>query len=328
MKTNYERLESGWGKVSPSDSVWVPGRGWRLRSTLDAPPILAIGLAKLPKLLERVSVKGPGSGSMTVMASGLDDESMNCCLVLPKRPIGGSPGWADLLGLPEKVGDGLHGPGTKLARQIMRSKHGSIVAFKEIASRARRVGARVGLFGGAVRDFAIDGKIADPKDIDVVVEGASPAAIIGAGRMNSSGVIRSDVFGFPVDMWSIKDVWAFKSKTVDLGRDPRLEDLPSTSFFDVDSVVLIPGVPEIKFRQVFVTALMSRKVGVMLSENPWPAVQAVRMASLARRFGMKPSPELELWIASHHVSKSIMKRVAVLRGEDVMSHDGGFGFPI
>src|SRR5262245_31728529 len=78
---------------------------------------------------------------------------------------------------------------------------------------------RVAVFGGTLRDLALHGTAARPRDIDLVVEGESEAHLfhfLGRYRptRNRFGGFRFKVDRWSFDVWRVEDTWAVRQGLV------------------------------------------------------------------------------------------------------------------
>ncbi|MES2459315.1 MAG: hypothetical protein V4671_01940 [Armatimonadota bacterium] len=155
-------------------------------------------------------------------------------------------------------------------------------ASYDIIRTLQERGMRTAVFGGAVRDVARFGPSYRPRDIDLVVEGASNEVLLS---LFSSYVIRSTRFGglrlnyngYLVDIWPLQDTWAFRQGLVS---DVTFQGLTRTTFLDVEAVAVVVGgtLPERMrmYEYNFLDAMHGGCVDISLKENPWPCQSLVR----------------------------------------------------
>lgn len=159
------------------------------------------------------------------------------------------------------------------------------------------------IFGGAVRDIAIFGRAARPRDIDLVVgdiDGEELASVLApfVRKKTRFGGLRLVVQGVQVDIWPLSETWAFRNRLVNHIEFSRL---PETTFLNVDAVaveligcLLKPG--EI-YSKGFFEGIRNRVIDVNFAINPYPEKVVVRSLSLARRIEFSVGPRLAELVA-------------------------------
>jgi hypothetical protein len=170
----------------------------------------------------------------------------------------------------------------KINAFLKRQQAGTKKCLAELSSNFEQVF----LFGGAIRDIALSGEKACPRDLDLVIVGAPSDAL---EKMLREYIVRRTSFGGLklrtddtwIDLWRLEDTWAFQQKLV----QPSPENLPQTTFLTSQAVAVeicgdtIGRVFEKGFRR-------SLNLGVLepnLAENPFPALSIVRAIVIARK---------------------------------------------
>ena len=156
----------------------------------------------------------------------------------------------------------------------------------ELFNTLARVG-RVAIFGGVLRDLALDGLAARPRDIDVVVEcdrRADLAMCLTPFRpeRNRFGGFRYRVGGWLFDTWCTKDTWAVKEGLVEA---QGLDDLVRTTYFDWDAALYEVRSASFAILPDYFQRLASSVVDINLPDNPNPIgnlVRALRFLVLGR----------------------------------------------
>lgn len=134
------------------------------------------------------------------------------------------------------------------------------------------------LFGGILRDLALLGRRGFNADIDLVVEGEWHHCIpylqsLGAHR-NKFGGYRLKVGGWPIDIWNAKDTWAIRHGWVPY-RD--IASLTQTTVLNWDAILMNWRNRTFIYRDGYLNALRSRKLDIVLEQNPNPLGMAVRV---------------------------------------------------
>lgn len=154
-------------------------------------------------------------------------------------------------------------------------------------------------FGGFPRDLMVAGIDAVPRDLDIVLAEdciAQVEAELSAHveRTTRFGGLHLSVHGWDVDVWSLEQTWAFRN---DEQFDVTFEDLPKTTFLDVDAVAVSmnDGSPHVH-EHGFFDAIRARTVGLNYRPNPYPALCAVRALDIAHRLDFSLDAELVSYI--------------------------------
>jgi hypothetical protein len=182
-------------------------------------------------------------------------------------------------------------------------------ALKRVLDRFLRFEWPVYMFGGMVRDIAVTGARAVPRDLDLVVDGADPDALCAHF---SDEVRRRTRFGgfnlrickrgveWDVDIWPLDETWAFG----DSNMEPSIENLPRTTFLNVEAVVVrmapFPGnVGRTIHESGFFEAINSRTLEVNYRRNRYPSSCVIRSLVTAWRLRYRLGPKLCRYIVEH-----------------------------
>jgi hypothetical protein len=158
------------------------------------------------------------------------------------------------------------------------------------------------LFGGFPRDLAVFGASAEPRDIDIVVERATADDIersLGAfvRRHTRFGGFALHLYGWDVDIWPVRDTWAFRSLW---NRAGSIEELPQTTFLNAEAVLVEVRNPHKKERRVieqgFFDGIRKRELELNLPANPYPELCVVRALFLALKLDFTLGPRLVKFI--------------------------------
>lgn len=155
------------------------------------------------------------------------------------------------------------------------------------------------VFGGFPRDLMVAGIDAVPRDLDIVlakdciteVETELSAHVERATRF---GGLHLSLHGWDVDVWSLEQTWAFRH---DDRFDVTFEELPNTTFLDVDAVAvsITEDSPHIH-EHGFFDAIHARTVGLNYRHNPYPSLCAVRALDIACRLDFSLDSELVSYV--------------------------------
>lgn len=169
------------------------------------------------------------------------------------------------------------------------------------------------LFGGLLRDLMTASPLAQPRDIDIVIDCLRREEIEDlvrdfATRTNRFGGIRV-MSRIPIDLWCLRDTWAFTR-----GFWPRApENLPKTTFLNVEAVVasINPGDGRSGRRIYsagFFEAIDSQTLRLNCPDNPYPALCIVRTIVMARR--------LDFWLEPP-LAEYLVREASGVSGEDL-----------
>ncbi|MFZ0181476.1 MAG: hypothetical protein WAL84_16645, partial [Candidatus Dormiibacterota bacterium] len=157
------------------------------------------------------------------------------------------------------------------------------------------------IFGGTLRDLMVNGASTGPRDIDVVVDGASVGDLAQVFqdvlvRKNRFGGLHLNVSGWLVDVWPLSETWALKELPV-AGKD--FESLTRTTFLNVEAVTIDLAVRR-GARQIhasgFFEAMKTKILDINLEENPFPELAAIRALITASKLRFSFSRRLALYV--------------------------------
>ena len=152
---------------------------------------------------------------------------------------------------------------------------------------------RLFLFGGAIRDVALMGDEARPRDLDLVVVGLNFDDLPGflgehIVRRTSFGGLKLKLDDSWVDLWRLEDTWAFREKLI----EPSPENLPSTTF--LSSQAIAAEIQGLEVKHIFesgFTSSLRRRVNIV----------ALRKSKRLR----KSTTENSCWMSKISVTKLI-----------------------
>ena len=154
------------------------------------------------------------------------------------------------------------------------------------------------LFGGSLRDLALRGLDARPRDIDIVFSGVPVDEVRAAvrpytQRQTRFGGFQLSVKGVEVDLWPLASTWAFGQMAL---ATPSFADLPSTTFLDIEAIVaelpLSTHSRDRIYSRGFFHSLTTRTIEINYEENPYPEFCLARSLDLASRLGFSIGPRL------------------------------------
>jgi hypothetical protein len=168
------------------------------------------------------------------------------------------------------------------------------------------------IFGGALRDLMTQGPSAEPRDVDIVIDGASieELSVMFADvlvRRTRFGGLHLNVKGWMVDVWPLSETWAFQQFPIG-GRD--FEALTRTTFLNVEAVTIDLSANR-RARKVngtgFFEALRSGVLDINLEENPFPELASIRALITASKLRYGLSTRLARYVI-HYARKTPLEQ--------------------
>ncbi|HEV8607098.1 MAG TPA: hypothetical protein VGQ99_17290 [Tepidisphaeraceae bacterium] len=157
------------------------------------------------------------------------------------------------------------------------------------------------LVGGTLRDIMAPQRFGEPRDIDIVVDGASNedlAAVLRPylNRRTRFGGLHLRHEGWLFDVWALAETWAFKFLKIS---EPSIERFPRTTFLDLEGVAAELFAPAGKRRLCtngFFKAMTARNIEINLVENPYPKLCVIRSLITAAKMSFTIGPRLAAYL--------------------------------
>jgi hypothetical protein len=168
------------------------------------------------------------------------------------------------------------------------------------------------VFGGMPRDLLVFGLDVRPRDVDIVIadvslEDISAVFSRSVHRRTRFGGLSLRVDQWKLDVWPLKQTWAFKTLGVSV---PSFEDLPKTTFLNAEAIAVDLFKEPRGKRKVysfgFFESVRRKVIEVNFEPNPFPKLCVVRSLIMAARLGFGIGPRLAAYIAKH--SRGLSKR--------------------
>lgn len=166
------------------------------------------------------------------------------------------------------------------ARQVLATYAGGTLT--PILADLRKMGD-VGVFGGLMRDTALDPPALFASDVDLVIAVHDEAQLDhycesrSAVRNRFGGYRLALPRGGRIDVWPLQRTWAFREG---VRRGSSLADLVGTTYFSWDSIVYDLNSGRIHCRRDYVDKIESSIVDIELPDNPYPLGALVRTLRL------------------------------------------------
>lgn len=156
------------------------------------------------------------------------------------------------------------------------------------------------IFGGMLREFALNGARDFVSDIDLVTFATNADILLAINdltpRRNKFGGYRFTAGKWRFDIWAFEETWAFRQGLV---RGSDFTDLFRTTFFNVDAALFHLARREFSFSSAYEQGVVHRLLEINLEANPAPARMARRAIRLAVERELSVGPALASFILSH-----------------------------
>lgn len=124
------------------------------------------------------------------------------------------------------------------------------------------------IFGGCIRDIALNGVSNFSSDIDLVFCGSQESlnkSVPVSFQKNKFGGFRGNVGKWQVDIWPIKSTWAFKNEHVKFASN---EDLLKTTITNWDAIFYSWNTEKLSYRKDYFQDLCEGYLELVLPQNP------------------------------------------------------------
>lgn len=172
-------------------------------------------------------------------------------------------------------------------------------------------GWRFVLFGGSARDIALEGRNATPRDLDVVVDGATQDELQEVFKLPNRtffGGLKGPIGGIHVDMWPLEKTWAFTREPLD--HKPTFSDLMGTTPFNIENIAIEPTMFPTIYEGGFFSCMAEKTLEISCQPNvdAMPELTLIRAARFCKRFGLTLGPALQDFVYAAMGSKTFNQR--------------------
>ena len=159
------------------------------------------------------------------------------------------------------------------------------------------------VMGGALREFRDGGCLANTRDLDICVNIHMEDLWLQLLQRYQHTLNRFDgckfqCKDFTVDVWDVKNTWAFKQGHVDASAGDYFEKLPQSVFLNLDAICY-----DIKNNRwndsIYVEAIKTHVLDIVLQKNPCIDLNILRSMILRRKYDMIYSDKLADVICSN-----------------------------
>jgi hypothetical protein len=176
-------------------------------------------------------------------------------------------------------------------------------AWDKIADEFRSRGWTAYAFGGTPRGIYDSGNKYRPRDLDLVFDDEHFKSFKSAHNRdilhrNSFGGLKLTIDHLTIDAWPLSSTWAFRNGYV---KNPSFDNLPSTTFLNVDGIVVEFAPCHTNERRIFEHGFFegweSKILDINLKKNPFPSVCVARTLSISQQFGFYISKNLAVYLS-------------------------------
>lgn len=152
------------------------------------------------------------------------------------------------------------------------------------------------VMGGLLREYCDNGRINDLRDADFCVDVKRPEIWTNLletipytlNRFNGYKFVCSK---FIIDVWNVKETWAFKEQKVLANEKNYFNKLPDTVFLNMDALVYDLK-KDVWNDYIYKEAMKSRVLDIVLAENPFVELNIIRAMVLRKKYNMIYSKKL------------------------------------
>lgn len=193
---------------------------------------------------------------------------------------------------------------------------GRMATLMETISTMRSRGWTAFAFGGIPRGVFENGRKYRPRDFDLVFDDEHFSSFESAFehyivRHNSYGGLRLNVKGLAIDAWPLSKTWAFREGW---RGEPSFQKLPSTTFLNVDGIVVEVTPSKGKQRRVYENGFFQgwkeKTLDINLQANPYPSICVVRTLRMSKEFEFCLSRRLAyyVWEMLNRIAMPVFQR--------------------
>ncbi|MEI8281891.1 MAG: hypothetical protein WCG75_05765 [Armatimonadota bacterium] len=187
----------------------------------------------------------------------------------------------------------------------------------------------VAIFGGMLRELALNPPKKFSSDIDLVVRASSAELSTFAAsydaRPNKFGGFRFVYNGWYIDLWTLDSTWANRQGYFHLS---KLEDLVQTTFFNIDAIVYLTKEKSVFASEEFFQGLEDHVLDINFQPNPFPSRCARRAIKMFLNYEFDMSTALARFVVGEFrniesPSELEVRAYKYLNSELISSDDAG-----
>lgn len=163
------------------------------------------------------------------------------------------------------------------------------------------------IMGGLLREYKDNNYIRELRDADFSVKIKDQEKWIQLikkipNTMNRFGGYKFKYNGFIIDVWNVRETWAFRNKILDVSDDKFFEYLPKSVFLNIDALTY--DLSNNRWNDaIYKQAMLQREIDVVLEDNPFVELNLLRAMILRRKYKMRYSAKIAQIILNCYTSK-------------------------
>ena len=130
------------------------------------------------------------------------------------------------------------------------------------------------LIGGILREYKDKGEIQKIRDIDIIIEVTVESywqELLKKYQPNKNkfGGYKLSCSGLIVDIWELKETWAYRNKLIPCNSTDYLKKLPDTVFLNIDAIIYDLK-RNIWYDEKYQQAMQSKIIGIPINPAAFP----------------------------------------------------------
>lgn len=152
------------------------------------------------------------------------------------------------------------------------------------------------LIGGVLREYRDKKEIQNIRDIDIIIDVMDEERwqdILAQyqPKKNRFGGYKLICSGLMVDVWQLKETWAYKENIISCDSTKYLQMLPDTVFLNIDAIIYDVK-NNIWYDEKYRDAMDNRVIDIVLEKNPEVLLNIVRALVLKKQYKMSFSAKM------------------------------------
>ena len=152
------------------------------------------------------------------------------------------------------------------------------------------------LIGGVLREYKDKGDIRQLIDIDIIIDITCEKTWMEFlnkyhPARNSFGGYKVLCQEFILDVWILKETWAYREKVIPCDPEDYIRYLPETVFLNLDGIIYDLK-NDVWYDPKYQEAVKKNEIDVVLEKNPQIMLNIIRTFVLKKRYGMSFSERL------------------------------------
>lgn len=170
------------------------------------------------------------------------------------------------------------------------------------------------IIGGLLREYKDNNQINSLRDADFSInikhkEKWEKVIKDIPNQKNRFGGYKFNCSGFIVDVWDVKETWAFRNKIIDVDETEFFKYLSKSVFLNVDA--LIYDLSNNRWNDaIYLQAMEKNEIDIVLEKNPFIELNLLRSMILKRKYKMDYSKKLANMIYDYSkIDKSFVNKL-------------------